>query len=471
MKKYLIIAALCLMFVSLSYSQQEIVGKWEGKIILQGMEFDIVTDFAKSDTGYSGLIDVIQQGANDLPLQNISYSRHDVKFELATPASTAYFEGAFVTNDSISGVFKQSGFKGEFYLVAFKEKVQVEPEENLPYAVEEVSFINGDNYFAGTLTLPNYKGKHPAVVLITGSGAQTRDEDIFGFKIFKVIADHLTRNGIAVLRYDDRNTGESKGTPVNESTSEDFAEDVSKAVDFLLSRNDINPNQIGLLGHSEGGIIAPLVASKRNDLAFIVLMAGPSVPGKDVIVEQSRMIRKTAGESDEDIDDNIAYLNRVIKCVETNSGWEELKSDLKVDMKKGIEEMSEEERSKIEDVDEYINTNVNNFVKSFDSEWMKFFLYFDPASVLEKTRCPVLALFGGLDLQVLVSQNYEPMKKVLSERGNFDFEIKVFDKANHLFQEAETGSPSEYSQLKKEFIPGYLDYVTGWILKYVSQSR
>ena len=200
-------------------------------------------------------------------------------------------------------------------------------------------------------------------------------------------------------------------------------------------------------------------------------MAGPSVPGKDVIVEQSRMIRKTAGESDEDIDDNIAYLNRVIKCVEKNSGWEELKSDLKVDMKKGIEEMSEEERSKIEDVDEYINTNVNNFVKSFDSEWMKFFLYFDPASVLEKTRCPVLALFGGLDLQVLVSQNYEPMKKVLSERGNFDFEIKVFDKANHLFQEAETGSPSEYSQLKKEFIPGYLDYVTGWILKYVSQSR
>jgi len=471
MKKIIFSLILCLMFVSYVFSQQELKGKWEGKILLNEMEFDIVTEFDKTDSSYEGKIDIIQQSAYDLPLINISYTNPEVKFELEIPGATAKFSGLFVSADSIYGDFVQLGYKGKFYLISFKEKVQSEKEEDLPYISEDISFTNGENYFSGTLTLPPYKGKHPAVVLITGSGAQDRDENIFGFKPFKIIADHLTRNGIAVLRYDDRNTGQSKGTPVSESTSEDFAGDVSKAVDYLISRKDINPSQIGLLGHSEGGIIAPIVASSRNDIAFIVLLAGPSVPGKEIILEQSRVIQKIEGESEEDINSYLEYLNRAINCLETDSGWDELESDLKADMRKSIEEMSEEERNSITDVEEYINSNAKNYIKSFRSEWMKYFLKFDPSEALKNTKCSVLALFGELDLQVLVSQNFEPMRKILSGRGDIEYEVKIFEKANHLFQEADTGSPSEYSKLKKEFLPGFMDYITNWILKYVSQSR
>ncbi|MBN1633570.1 MAG: alpha/beta hydrolase [Ignavibacteria bacterium] len=471
MKKSIFILLNILLVVSLSFSQSDIEGKWEGKILLPGMEFDIVTDFTKSDTGYTGLIDIIQQSAIDLPLQNIVFLHPEIQFELATPAATAYFSGSLVTTDSISGEFKQAGFSSVFYLIRYRGKVETEVEENLPYTSEEISFNNADNYFAGTLTLPDYKGRHPAVILITGSGAQDRDENIFGFKIFKIIADHFTRNGFAVLRYDDRNTGKSKGTPVDSSTTEDFAEDVSCAVDFLKTRNDINPLNIGLLGHSEGGIVAPIVAAKRNDIAFIVLMAGTAVPGKDVIIEQTKKIKQTSGDSDEEINSTLELLNDAIKCNETDSGWEELETKLKNTIEKGYNELSDEEKSKIDNKEEFINTNAKGFIHSFNSPWMKYFLFFNPQTIIEKVNSPVLALFGGLDLQVLESQNLEPMRNALSGTGKIDYIIKTFEKANHLFQEAETGNPSEYSSLKKEFIPGFLEYITEWMLKYVSPSR
>ena len=162
------------------------------------------------------------------------------------------------------------------------------PKVVLPYKEEEVSFTNGSEFFSGTLTIPLKQGKHPAVVMITGSGPQDRNEEILGFKVFGIIADHLTKNGIAVLRYDDRNVGKSKGTDVSKSTTADFADDAIEAVKFLKTRNDINPEQIGLFGHSEGGIVAPLAASKYSDIAFIVLMAGTSVNGRDIILEQSK---------------------------------------------------------------------------------------------------------------------------------------------------------------------------------------
>lgn len=461
---------LCFAFsISVVSAQPDISGRWEGKILLKGTEFDIVTDFMISDSGYSGLIDVIQQGANDLPLRNILYSYPVLKFELASPVATAYFEGNVITKDSISGDFKQSGFNGEFYLI--KSSLESKTEKILPYNQEEVTFYNGDNLFSGTLTLPVNPGRHPAVVLISGSGAQERDENILGFKIFETIADHLTKNGIAVLRYDDRNTGKSKGTPVDSSTTADFAEDVSCAVDYLKTRNDINPLNIGLLGHSEGGIVAPVVAAMRNDIAFIVLMAGPAVAGKEIIIEQTKKIKQTAGDSDEEINSVLEILNGAIKCNETDSSWEELEIKVKNTIEKGYNELSDEEKSEIKDKEEFVNSSAKGFIHSFKNPWMKYFLSFNPQTTLEKVNSPVLALFGGLDLQVLESQNLEPMKTALSKTGKIDFTLKTFEKANHLFQEAETGNPSEYGSLKKEFIPGFLEYITVWMLKYVSPSR
>jgi pimeloyl-ACP methyl ester carboxylesterase len=433
------------------------------------MAFDIVTDFIISDSGYSGLIDIIQQSANDLPLQNIVYSYPGLKFELASPVATAYFEGNVISKDSISGDFKQSGFNGAFYLI--KSLLEPKTGKILPYNQEEVTFYNGDNLFSGTLTLPVNPGRHPAVVLISGSGAQDRDENILGFKIFEMIADHLTKNGIAVLRYDDRNTGKSKGTPVDSSTTADFAEDVNCAVDFLKSRNVINPLNIGLLGHSEGGVVAPIVAAMRNDLAFIVLMAGTAVTGKEVIIEQTKKIKQTSGDSNEETNAVLEILNGAIKCNEKDSGWEELEIKVKNTIEKSYDELSDEEKSKIEDKEEFINSNAKGFVHSFKNPWMKYFLSYNPQTALEKVNSPVLALFGELDLQVLESQNLEPMKNALSRTGKIDFTIKTFEKANHLFQEAETGNPAEYGNLKKEFIPGFLEYITNWMLKYVSPTR
>ncbi|MCX7833565.1 MAG: lysophospholipase [Ignavibacteria bacterium] len=453
---------------SITFGQQ-LEKKWEGKILLSNFEFDIIVNFIKSDTGYSGTIDIIQQGAKDLPLANIFYNYPEIKFELPTSFATAYFSGSFINVDLIEGEFLQGGVKGTFNLKPYIEKVEI--KEELPYQEEEITFTNGNNIFSGTLTIPKTVGRHPAVVLITGSGAQNRDEEIVGFKIFRVIADFLTRNGIAVLRYDDRNFGKSKGTSVDSSTTEDFAYDVIEAVKYLQSRNDINPTQIGLLGHSEGGIVAPLAATKYPDIAFIILMAGTGVKGKEIILEQTRAIMKANGETEEKINEATDYMNRLFKALETGEGMEELENIIKKQAAEYYESLPEEQKSTIKDKDEYIDLMLKSRLYPFKTRWMRFFLEFDPKTALEKVKCPTLAIFGELDLQVLKWQNEKPIEEALKKAGNKNYEIKTFEKANHLFQEAITGSPSEYAKLKKEFVSGFLEYITNWILKYTSQTR
>ncbi len=443
--------------------------KWEGKILLNNFEFDIVVNFTKSDSGYAGTIDIIQQGAKDIELSNISYNYPEIKFELPTTYATAYFNGTFTSDDFIEGDFLQAGVKGTFNLKPYVEKTGI--KEKLPYKEEEITFTNGNNIFSGTLTIPEITGRHPAVVLITGSGAQTRDEEILGFKIFGTIADYLTRNGIAVLRYDDRNFGKSTGTPVDSSTTEDFATDVVEAVKYLQKRNDINPTQIGLLGHSEGGIVAPIAATKYPDISFIILMAGTGVNGKEIIIEQTRAIMKANGESEEKINEAIEYLKKLFNALKTGEGMEELEKIARAQEEEHYEKMTEEQKSTIKDKDEYINAMVKSRLNAFKTPWMRFFLDFEPTTALEKVKCPILVLFGGLDLQVLKWQNEKPIEEAIKKGGNKNYEIKTFEKANHLFQEAVTGSPNEYGTLKKEFVPGFLEYITNWILKYTSQTR
>ncbi len=448
---------------------QNLERKWEGKISLNNFDFDIIVNFIKHDTGFIGTIDIIQQGAKDLELKNIEYNYPEIKFELPAPYSTAYFNGVFKEEELIEGEFIQAGFKGTFTLTPYIEKPEV--RENLPYKEEEITFTNGNNIFSGTLTIPENTGRHPAVVLITGSGPQNRDEEILGFKIFGIIADHLTRNGIAVLRYDDRNVGKSKGTPIDSSTTEDFADDVIEAVKFLQKRNDINPQQIGLLGHSEGGIVAPLAAMKFPDISFIILMAGTGVNGKEILIEQTRAIMKANGESEEEINEAIDFLKKIFTALKAGDGFDEIEMTIKKQIEEMYEKMSEEQKATIKDKDEYIETMAKVRLNPFKTCWMNYFLDYEPSTALEKVKCPTLVLFGELDLQVLKWQNEKPIKDALDKSGNKNYEIKTFEKANHLFQEAITGSPNEYGTLKKEFVPGFLEYITNWILKYTSQTR
>lgn len=467
MKKLFLLVPILILFLHTTvHAQKDIKGDWNGYIDLTTSKLEIIVKFTHDDTGYNGSIDIPAQSAYGLKLSKVVYNAPDISFVLEVPNAPANFKGIHL-GDSISGEFLQAGFKGTFYLSS-KPREEDKEKSDASFKEEEVKFSNGDITFAGTLTLPLKEGKHPAAILITGSGPQNRDENILGFKIFKIIAEHLSANGIAVLRYDDRGVAESTGKSVDESTSEEFAEDVSAAMVFLKRRSDINAEQIGLIGHSEGGIVAPLTASKRTDVAYIVSIAGTGVNGAEIILEQTKLISLANGEDSARVNKDYDETKVALYMIVNGASGEELKSLIKKSAEEQFDNLGETEKSKITDKSEWVNEKTNNAYKTLTSTWMKYFLKHDPAETWKKITCPVLALFGGLDLQVSVLQNEEPVRLALTEAGNKDFEIKVFPKANHLFQEAKTGSTSEYSVLKKEFIDGFLDYILDWISKRVT---
>jgi len=452
-----------------AFSQPVIDGAWSGKIFVTGITLTINVNFKNENNSTTGTIDIVEQSAKNLTLTNIKQKAEKISFELPAGKTTAYFEGK-ITGDSIGGTFKQAGAEGTFYLLRNRQTGEIKQEE-LPYNSEEVTFYNGTLTFAGTLTTPKTPGKHPAVVMITGSGPQDRNEEIFGFKIFGIIADHLTKNGIAVLRYDDRGVGGSTGSTVSESTTDDFAGDVVEAVKFLQIRSDINPEQVGLFGHSEGGIVAPLAFTKYDKIAFMVLMSGTGVKGIDILKEQSKLIMKADSTTDDEIKGYMQMLDLIYETASRNSGWDELKEQIKQNIEENYDKLPEETRKYITDKDEYINTQASTTIKVFKSNWMRYFIDYDPAIALTKTTCPVLMLFGSNDLQVPPAQNEKTMVDALTKAGNKDFTVNIMPKANHLFQESLTGSPTEYTNLKKEFLPGFLDAVSGWIVRRVTINK
>jgi len=458
------------LFFSTSIAQDTIDGKWDGSLSIMETDLNIIVNFKTVNDSLSGTIDIPQQKANDLPLSNIAYNFPKISFVLEIPSSNVKFDGEII-RDSISGSFLQSGVNGSFYLTRFFDnELEITKPEVLDYLEEEVTFNNGDITLSGTLTLPLYPGKHPAVVMITGSGPQNRDEEIYGFKIFKIIAEQFTNNGIAVLRYDDRGVGGSTGN-ISKSTTEDFAGDVIEAVKFLQSRDDIRHDQVGLCGHSEGGIIAPLVASKDKDIAFIILVAGTGVTGEEIIIKQTRLILEAEGETNEDIKKSLEEQKELFGYISSGKKEEEIIAEIKKQTLENFDELPDEIKESIVDKEEYAETSAKVKYEQLSSPWMTYFLSYDPVPALEKVTCPVLLIFGELDLQVPVTQNEQSMVDALIKGGNKDYGVKIFPNANHLFQTAITGSPSKYAELPKEFVPGFLDFMTKWMLDRVSVSR
>ncbi len=395
-------------------------------------------------------------------MTQVRFDGSRVHFELPAPQGTAVFDGE-MSGNSIAGSFKQAGYTGTFAMRRDAPTVEAPAEGLPPYVEEEVTFRNGEITLAGTLTLPSSGAPFPAAVMITGSGAQNRDEELFGFKPFRVIADHLTRRGIAVLRYDDRGVGGSTGS-VSEATSDDFASDVMAAVANLRERGDIAADKIGLIGHSEGGIVAPMVASRSDAVAFIVLLAGTAVPGEDILYAQGEAILEANGATVAEIQNQRAMQRRMFQVARTGTGREALEADLRRLVREGIESLPAEQRSAVADVDAAVDAQVNGQLNAIRSPWFRFFLDHDPAADLEQVTVPVLALFGELDLQVAPSVNREPLELALNRGGNTDVTVHTFPRANHLFLTAETGSPAEYPTLEKVFVPGFLDMITEWII-------
>ncbi|MBC7809500.1 MAG: alpha/beta fold hydrolase, partial [Burkholderiales bacterium] len=338
----------------------------------------------------------------------------------------------------------------------------------VPYPLEEVTFTNGDVTLAGTLTLPEGRGPHPAVVLMTGSGPQDRNEEVVpGFRIFEQIADHLTRAGVAVLRYDDRGVGESTGDYAATSIY-DFASDGLAAVDYLRAREDIDPAQVGVLGHSEGGIYAAQIgANPDSGVAFIISVAGTAVPGEELLLHQSELILRSTGASQELIDSQRDFLIEAFPLIAARD-WEAVEQLTHDALLEQWEFMTDEQHEQLgSDAEAFAESTTATLRQSITAEWYPTVIEYNPAPDWAQTTVPVLGIFGGKDVQVDDQQNAEPLAEALEQAGNEDFEIIVLPDANHLFQAAETGGLEEYAMLGPEFTPDFLPTISDWLLAHV----
>jgi len=436
--------------------QAAIAGAWEGMIDVAGISFQMRVVFREADGGLSAAIDIPQQGASGIPLREVRLDGASVHFELPTGAAPAVFDGT-VGQGGITGVFTQGPAAGTFSL----KRVVAGPPP--PYREEEVTFANGDVTLAGTLTLPPAGGPFPAVVLITGSGAQNRDEEIFGFKLFREIADHLTRQGIAVLRYDDRGVGGSTGR-LAASTTADFAHDALAGVALLRARQDIAPARVGLVGHSEGAAAAAIAASTPGaDLSFIVLLAGPGVPGEAVTRQQVADAARLTGATPEELARIVSAHRAMTELTRADAPRDAVEAAIRNLMVAQLEGRPKAQRDAIGDIEAFIAPRLGAEATRAMSPWWRFFVSFDPATALVNVTCPTLVVFGGRDTQVPTSLHRKPVEDALAR--NTRAKILEYPDANHLFQEAITGQVAEYQVLEKSFVTGLLDAVTGWILE------
>ena len=457
------IITLALIFLISNHSfGQDITGQWNGVLKVQGTQLRLVFHVTKTDIGYISTMDSPDQGANGIPVTNTTFENSKIKFEVSN--ARIEYNGELKENEII-GTFKQGGQEFPMNLSRKDiEKVVIRPQEPIkpyPYYSEDITFQNTiENIsLAGTLTLPKKDGIFPVVILISGSGPQNRDEEILGHKPFLVIADYLTRNGIAVLRYDDRGVGQSKGD-FKTATSADFATDVQSAVDYLKTRNEINKKKIGLVGHSEGGLIAPMVASKSKDVSFIVLLAGPGIQGDKLLLLQQELIARSSGTSEAEINKTILINSKLFEIV--NKSENDLK--LKIALRNELNDlMSKDTTSKLPNgmtQEEFVSYQVNQI----SSPWMQYFIKYDPADGLRKITCPVLAVNGEKDLQVPPKENLTAIKNILKNAGNKNVTTMEFPNLNHLFQECQTGLPEEYASIEQTFSPKALEEITKWVL-------
>jgi len=461
MKKTLVL--LLMVFCSSMMYGQDITGQWNGLLKVSGAQLRLVLHVTKTDSGYSSTMDSPDQGAKGIPTSTTTFEGDTLKIDVRKLGIE--YVGVLGKNNIITGNFQQSGrtFPMNLSRDTIEKKILLRPQEPVkpyPYYSEDVTFENKSAgiSLAGTLTLPKKEGVFPVVVLITGSGPQDRDEEILGHRPFLVISDYLTRNGIAVLRYDDRGTYLSKGD-FSTATSLDFATDVEAAVAYLKTRKEINKNEIGLIGHSEGGLIAPMVASKSKDIAFIVLLAGPGIPGDQLLALQSYLIGKASGMNDEELAKAKIVNNGIYEIVKKSTNTDQLKTDLTNYFKQEIKKDTSVKMHAGVSEDDFIKSKVNEI----STPWFQFFIKYDPAPVLEKVKCPVLALDGSKDLQVPPKEDLEAIKKALVKDGNKNITTIELPNLNHLFQECITGSPDEYGTIEQTFSPTALTEILKWL--------
>ena len=434
-------------------SPSDIDGVWMGTLDTGAIKLRVAFHIVNTENGLTATLDSLDQSSMGMAT---SVTRDGSSLKIEVPIVHGNFEGKISADlSSIDGKWSQGGGTLPLLLKPVKDKGELElkrpqnPVKPYPYHDEDVSYENKAQNItlAATLTIPQGKGPFRGVVLITGSGPQDRDESLLGHKPFLVLSDYLTRHGIAVLRADDRGVGKSTGI-FAKGTTADFATDAEAGVAYLKTRPEIDPHRIGLVGHSEGGVIAPMVAARNKDVAFIVMMAGTGVPGDQILPAQGEAIEIAMGKSPEQAAKNAANEKEMLRLVETEKDDAILQKELKEKMAGEVPE-----------------AQIGLQISQITSVWFRYFLTYDPATALRKVTCPVLAINGSLDKQVLPSQNLPAIRKALADAGNQHAEVDELPGLNHLFQTAKTGSPTEYSTIEETMSPVALDKMATWILK------
>lgn len=460
--------ALCLV-LPLTVFCADPVGLWKGEIAVSpafSLEIQVKLKQA-DDESWSGTIDIPVQAVKDLALGKVAVAGDSIKFVLPGIPGNPAFDGVInAAGDEISGAFTQSGqnltFKLERTETEFTLNRPQTPKPPFPYQSVDVTFKNegADITLAGSLVIPDGKGPFPAVVFITGSGPQDRDETLMGHKPFLVIADHLARKGIASLRYDDRGFGESGGNHMK-STVQDFAADASAAIDFIAARPEVKNDAIGIVGHSEGGVTGPIVATQNDLVNFLVLLAPPGIPLDQLLIQQSQDMLRLTGTGPDLLEKLKKWQTEDLALVADESiATPELKKKLRAKNAERRKLLSEEDYTKLGGGNKAVD-EAN--LKMVTTNWMRSLLRIDPADYLAKVKHPTLALLGEKDIQVAPDPNAGAIEKILTDAGNPDFEVKTLPGLNHLFQHCETGAISEYGTIEETFAPEALELVSDWI--------
>jgi uncharacterized protein len=468
MKRIFLLVPLVL-FSFYGFSQSDINGLWQGKLNV-GVELSIVFHISGEKDQKTATFDVPEQGAKDLKTSAVRVTNDSLVIEIAMIKGS--FKGKRINDSTIQGEW----FQGATVPLTLKRITQIAevkrpqtPQPPFPYQSEDLVYYNKDSSirYGATLTLPKGKGPFPAILLITGSGQQNRDEEIFNHHPFAVIADHLTKNGYAVLRVDDRGMGTTTGEVAN-ATTRDFANDAIVGIQYLEKRKEIDKKKIGLLGHSEGGMIAEMLAAERNDIAFIILLGAPGEKTTDLMLQQNEALYTGAGLPKQYVDAYLVLYKALVTTITNISSKEEARTQATKFVTDWVNSTPKEivlattgisdEASKQKFVDGFLQ---------FSSPWFTYFMHYDPDPVLRKITSKVLALNGEKDVQVISKANLDGIRNSLSKGKSAGYEVKEMPGLNHLFQHCNTCLPMEYGQIEQTIAPEVLDVITAWLKKNV----
>jgi len=407
-----------------------------------------------------GALDSLDQGVSGLPAVNLRLKEAAFHFEI--PAVAGTFEGTLDPGkNKLSGNWSQTGADAKLEFVRSDQPLELRrpqsPSKPYPYREEEISFSNAAAgvSLAGTLTLPKGAGPFPAALLIVGSGPHDRDESLANHRPFLVLADHLTRKGFAVLRYDKRGIGKSTGS-ADKATTLDLEADAQAAIAYLKTRKEIDPAKLALIGHSEGAMIAPLIASQAKDVAWVVLLAAPATKGEDTLLNQSELIGRAGGLTDNQLEASLDFDETAYDLVRAEKDVPTLNEKLN-ELVKGSGLAAAMTPSVLEPQ-----------LRMMESPWFRFFLDYDPLPNLKALQVPVLALYGQKDLQVPVQPNMALLQQALQDGGNKDVDVRELPDLNHLFQHAYSGTPTEYAAIEETFSPEALQLISDWLLHHTS---